>query len=96
MSNLLLQWLETARPKLEGVGYTVTYKDAVAPNSGVSVALDGKEFLGSICHWPPDLVEFQFHDKSSGEVVVLETLQFADVEALRSHIESLVNERLRR
>ncbi len=95
MSNLLLQWLKTARPKLDGMGYTVTYEDAIAPNSGVSVDLDGKEFLGSICHWPPDLVEFQFHDTSSGEVVVLETLQFDDVEALRSHIERLVNERLR-
>ena len=95
MSNLLLQWLKTACPKLEGMGYTVTYKDAIAPNSGVSVALDGKEFLSGICHWPPDLFEFQFNDTSSGEVVVLETLQFDDVEALRSHIESLVNERLR-
>ncbi len=96
MSNLLLKWLETARTRMEGLGYTVSYKDAIASGSCVSVKLDGSEFLGGICHWPPDLFEFQFHDASSGEVVVLETLRFDDVESLCSHVDRLIKDRLRR
>ncbi len=96
MANLLLQWFEAARPRIERLGYTATYKDAIAPNSCVSVNLDGKEYLGSICHWLPDLFEFQFHDTSSGEVVVLETLHFDNVETLGKHVDSVIDDKLQR
>ena len=96
MSNLLSQWLEAARPKLEELDYAVKYHDDGLPNRAVGVDLDSHKFVGTISHWPPKLFEFQFNDCVSGDVVVLETMEFDNLEDLDAYIDKLTKDRLAR
>lgn len=93
MRNLLADWVTSAKPVLEKQGMSVRVNDSGLPKC-VSVDLDGDRFVGGICHWRPNVFEFQFNSVTTGEVVVLETLELNSVDEISAHIDKLFESKL--
>ena len=88
MADLLLDWLNSARSGLNQRGYSVQAK-AIAGEWQVSISvdIDGPKFVGGICHWPPNLFEFQFNNIDSGDVILLETVNLESVKEISDYVE---------
>ena len=92
MADLLVDWLEIARPGLNQRGYSVKAQGVAGEwQRSISVEIDGSKFVGGICHWPPNLFEFQFHDFESGEVILLETVNLENVKEISDYVEMVLS-----
>lgn len=94
MENMLLEWAQAAKSTLEDMGYSVCINIPSASLRGVHVDLDSDEFAGRICHWQPDIFEFQFHSMLTGNVILLETVNLSNTDALNAFVIKLLTERL--
>lgn len=92
MADLLLEWLEFAREGLNQRGYSVKAQ-AIAGDwqRSISVDIDGSKFVGGICHWPPNLFEFQFNDIDSGDVIFLETVTLENLKDISDYVEIVLS-----
>ena len=92
MADLLLEWLEFARDRLNQRGYSVKAQ-AIAGEwqRSISVDIDGPTFVGGICHWPPNLFEFQFNDIDSGDVIFLETVNLENLKDIADYVEIVLS-----
>ena len=89
MKNLLQEWYDNTHLHLERKGYTLTIATGPAANS-MSLDIDGETFVGTICHWSPDVFEFQFNACASGEVIVLETVRLGSLEKVVDYCKAML------
>ncbi len=94
MKNMLFDWLSVAKTSLERQGYSVWVNEAVTSQESACVNLDGKDFVGGITYWKPDLFEFQFNSFAAGEIILLETVKLGSVGALNAYVMHLLSEKL--
>lgn len=94
MQNLLIDWANGAKSSLEEQGLSVRVIDAES-TKGVSVDLDGDRFIGTISHWEPNTFEFQFNSATTGDVILLETVELSSTEEIGSHVMALLQTKLR-
>ena len=90
MDNLLLRWFENRKSGLESAGWSLVFTDGDANSRSWSVQIECEALVGGICHWHPELFEFQFNDYESGEVLDLETRKFDDEEPLGLYVQALL------
>jgi len=94
MNQALNNWLNTMRQDLEANGINATVINGQQANS-YGINLDSKEFVGGVFYWPEGRYEVQFNDCGSGEVVLLETVNFDDPKLLEEYLNQVVFKRLR-
>ena len=93
MSNVLVDWLEAFGPGLTEQGYRIGEINRGAQGS-VSIQIDSKSVVGTICWWPEDTVEFQFNSCSTGEVLVIVTETISTTDKLNAFFIKLELEKL--
>ncbi len=93
MNQALNRWLNTMRQDLEVIGIKVAMVDGQQENS-YGINLDSKEFVGGVFYWPENTYEIQFNDCSSGEVILLETVNFDEPKLLEKYLNQVVFKRL--
>lgn len=97
MQDLLSSWIERDRARLEEMGFSVKMREPCIGGS-VGVDLDSRYAVGTVAAWPSSerdaKFEFQFNSCSSGELVLLEERNFADLNSLRSFFYALYREKL--
>ena len=91
VENLLLEWLRLARAQLEEAGFECRVQDRNQSTTCTAVDLDGRRFVGTISHWPPDKFEFQFNACDSGEVAILETKSFSSKASVAKFVKELLH-----
>ena len=89
MKNLLQEWYDHTHLHLEKKGYALTIAAGPAAHS-MSLDIDGDTFVGTICHWSPDVFEFQFNACDSGEVIVLETVRLGSLEKVMAYCKTML------
>lgn len=85
-NNLLINWYNFAEFELMQQGFKLKITNMGHSPTGTSLTLDGPNFVGGICYWRPDVFEFLFYENSTGNEVVLETLNFDNILDLNKHI----------
>lgn len=91
MDNLLLEWCELSRSKMEELGFGLEIIDDGKLSTCSVVDVTGLSVGGRICHWMPDIFEFQFHDHKSGDVIFLETKRFDSSSCLAEFVETFLS-----
>ena len=91
MANVLFDWLDAAQSDLRKLGFeTKISLKGNSPNCS-AVDVDGFNFGGRICYWPPDLFEFHFIDLESGEAAFLETVNLSSVDNVSDYVKNLIS-----
>lgn len=95
---MLFKAIKELERELASAGYSVYYKEPEHSNSAFSSAysvdLVCESYVGTVCFWPKSLFEFQFHDCTTGKVVVLESQEFHCSNALKTYVKELIHNRL--
>lgn len=85
MTNVLNSWIDLSKSKITELGFTITTESS-RNDSSMSVNIDGDKYIGTICFWAPDVIEIQFNDCLTGEVVYLKTENVKSVDNLSQMI----------
>jgi hypothetical protein len=88
MSNLLLLWVRGYSSQLIDQGFAIEFIADASTSSCTVVDIESKLHGGRICFWLPDTFEFQFHSKSTGKIVLLNTVQLPDVDKVIKYMNS--------
>lgn len=91
--TLLEKAMEEHKNYLEELGFSVVYDASRMPDS-CSANIDSIRFVGTITHWPETYYEVQFNDCSTGDVTVLENMQFEDLDKLSDYIKEIIETHL--
>ena len=88
MADLLADWVEQNRSRLEALGFKVALSTQHVGGCH-SVDLDSSSVVGGIAHWAPAQFEFHFMSCATGDVLVLEEQSFSSSDELSAFFEEL-------
>ena len=84
MSNLLINWFKISENDLKDKGFETSVNNE-SNDLSTSINIDSNMFVGTICFWKPNKFEFQFNDCETGDVILLESLELNNIEAIENH-----------